>query len=186
MWKNYKTKNTMNIEFSFDDGLRQDIIIADLFRKYNMYNVVFYIPNTTELTNKEIKDLGNDFEIGGHTVSHYQDLKLLPGELLRIEIEENKKWLENITGKKINKFCYPRGRWNEKVMQVVKDVGYKEARTTIVLNTISNTFNKDTTVHFYARKEYESENKSPFQIAKYFIFTYFNYFSLCVHVIFWN
>lgn len=162
----------MHIEWSFDDGLRQDIIIADLFRKYNMHNVIFYIPNTTALTIEQIKDLSKDFIIGGHTVSHYQDLKLLSDKLLKSEIEDNKKWLEGITGKEITKFCYPRGRWDERVIRAVANAGYLEARTTIVLNTEINDFNKDTTVHFYPRKEYATENKTSFEIARYFILSY--------------
>ena len=60
-------------------------------------------------------------------------------------------------GKDITKFCYPRGRYNEQVIEVVKEVGFTEARTTIVLKTEypNDLFRTDTTIHCFARKEYD-------------------------------
>lgn len=159
----------MRIEWSFDDGLREDLIIADLFRRYKIFNVTFYIPSNTELTRGEIFDLSRDFEIGGHTVSHFQDMKLLGKDLLKREIEDNKQWLEEIIGRKITKFCYPRGRYDARVMKAVEKAGYTEARTTQVLSTDLGGFNKHTTVHFYPRAEYRIERKNPFEIAKFYI-----------------
>lgn len=158
------------VEFSFDDGLREDLIFADILKEYGIKNAVFYIPNVCELSDDEIITLSKDFEIGGHTVNHFQDLKLLNDNLLKREIEDNKRWLEDLTSKKITKFCYPRGRYNARVMKVVLDAGYTEARTTIVLKTSFDAFNKDTTVHFYPRREYL--NWHPFCLACSYLLTY--------------
>jgi len=162
------------IEFSFDDGLREDLLIAKLFRKYSEYDplfkVVFYIPNNCNLADYDIISLSQDFEIGGHTVSHPSDLKLLSDDDLKFEIESNKIWLEKIIKRKITKFCYPRGRHDARVMKAVLDAGYTEARTTVVNNTGFGGFDKHTTLHFYPRLEYNGDN--PFGLAKNYINAY--------------
>ena len=94
----------MKIISSFDDGHPLDLVIADALKK-NSINGIFYIPNTNNgnllLTINEIKQLSNDgFEIGGHTVTHPNDMKELTDEQLKKEIFDNKTYLENIIGKK--------------------------------------------------------------------------------------
>ena len=62
--------------------------------------------------------------IGGHTVNHPR----LSNEVLsyaRMEIEDNKAYLEGILGKKIHYFAYPEGDYNEKTAQLVKEAGYQ-------------------------------------------------------------
>jgi peptidoglycan/xylan/chitin deacetylase (PgdA/CDA1 family) len=47
--------------------------------------------------------------VGAHTVSH-PPLKLLTAAMARQEIEENKKFLEGLTGSEVRHFAYPYGR----------------------------------------------------------------------------
>jgi len=146
----------MIIETSWDDGTRQDLKIAKLLEKYNLTGT-FYIPTSCELTPHEIKKLSTKHTIGGHTISHPKDMKLLSDEDQWIEIYNNKKWLEKIIGKKITKFCYPSGRFNDKTVELVKKAGYKEARTTKILNTKKpkDKFRIEATIHAYPfRTEY--------------------------------
>lgn len=148
-------KPQLKFETSWDDGDLKDLKLADLLRKYNI-PATFYIPGCTELTDNEILGLSKDFEIGGHTMTHPVDMKILSNEDLYYEIDVNKRLLENITGKQITKFCYPRGRYNERVTDQVKKSGYKLARTTICLKTENtNPFRYDTTIHAFPRKEYK-------------------------------
>jgi len=118
---------------SVDDGEELDIYIAELLQE-NEIKGVFYIPTYCDLSVEQIEKLSKDFAIGGHTTHHYQDLKLLDDETLFNEIYDNKIWLEEIIGKKITKFCYLRGRFDERVKKAVKKAGYKEARTTKIFN----------------------------------------------------
>ena len=146
----------MKIFTSWDDGLIYDIELAELLRKYKI-PAVFYIPTCCDLIPDMIRGLSKDFEIGGHSKTHPADLKNLDDELLYQELNDNRKWLEYLTGKKITKFCYPRGRYNDRVIKIVKKAGFKEARTTVIgsIYPALDPFKTPTTVHCFQRKEYE-------------------------------
>lgn len=144
---------------SFDDGHPLDLKTADLLEKYGL-TAIFFIPSCSPLKDEEIQRLAHKHEIGGHTVNHPMDLKLVHGDELRFEIEGNKEDMEATIGKKITKFCYPRGRYNEKTIQAVKRAGYTTARTTVVGHTVlpDDPYQQHTTVHFAPRKEYEGKD----------------------------
>jgi peptidoglycan/xylan/chitin deacetylase (PgdA/CDA1 family) len=74
-----------------------------------------------------IRELSKDFEIGGHSKTHPADLKNLEDELMYQELHDNKKWLEYLTGKKLTKFCPPRGRYDDRVIGIIKKAGFKES-----------------------------------------------------------
>ncbi len=141
---------------------------------YNLQGIFFLSNCDVQLSRTDVKKIGERFQVGGHTVSHPQDMKLLSKEQLVDEIENNKKWLEDTVGKEIKWFCYPRGRYNEEVIDVVKASGYKYARTTLVGNTdyCENHYRVHTSVHVYPfRKEYNGVKwldyaKEQFEIAK--------------------
>ena len=162
--------NNLKIEFSFDDGYKTDIGIARTLKKFG-FKAVFFIPTLQcELSEEEIIMLRCDLgmEIGGHTYSHYPDMKTLSKDICKEEVFRNKEWLEGLIGEKITKFCYPRGRYNGETIEVIKEAGYTEARTTIVLKTrVEDAFQKHTTIHFYPRNEYNG--KDCFEYAKEYI-----------------
>jgi len=152
-------KPKLKLRTSWDDGTKTDILLAIILAKYNI-PATFFIPTMCELTGYDIKFLSKFFEIGGHTYSHPQDLKLLSDKNLKFEIEDNKKWLENIISRTITEFCYPRGRYNEEVVWAVKMAGYKSARTTVVGETgIEDPYKLNTAIHILdSRKEYNGES----------------------------
>ena len=149
------------IRLSFDDAGREennsdDIRLAKLLKKYGFSkNVTFYcMPFKKDL----IQYLAKDFTIGAHTITHPQDLKELSDEQARWEIEESKAILEKICERKIKSFCYPRGRYDERIIRYVKNAGFKEARTTIVGCIVKpdNPFRLDTSAHICpVRPEYK-------------------------------
>ena len=47
------------------------------------------------------------------------------------EIYESKRYLENVLNKKIEMFCYPRGRYNREIIELVEEIGFLAARTAI-------------------------------------------------------
>lgn len=65
-------------------------------------------------------------EFGGHTAGHTTLTKVTLDEAKR-EIEDNKRWIEEVLGKKIVSFCYPRGGENDAIVELVKAAGYKYA-----------------------------------------------------------
>lgn len=143
---------------SWDDGGEGDVKIAELLRKYDLPGI-FFIPSRNLLSVDEVRALAREFEVGGHTFSHPQDLKLLDDERLVYEVFENKRWLEEVAGRPVDWFCYPRGRHDERVRNVVRTAGYLYARTTVVGNTElpPDHYRVPTTIHVYPRKEYGGE-----------------------------
>lgn len=150
---------TLRFISSWDDGDVKDGQLARLLKKYNL-PAIFYIPNIHGLHPSGVVELSEmGFEIGGHTVTHPQDMKLLSVEEIEHEVFENKKYLQDLIGKEITKFCYPRGRYDDRVIEVLKKAGYESARTTEILKTsVSDPYREPATIHVYQRKEYGMDN----------------------------
>jgi Predicted xylanase/chitin deacetylase len=70
--------------------------------------------------------LKEGFEIGSHTITH-MPLTHLDTKSLKQEIGLSKKLLEDKLGVEIKTFCYPYGDYDERVMDAVKEAGYKLA-----------------------------------------------------------
>lgn len=69
-------------------------------------------------------------EVGGHTVTH-PFLSTLPYAAQQKEIQENKVQLEEICGHSIESFAYPHGNYNTQTSQIVREVGFSCACTTV-------------------------------------------------------
>lgn len=118
---------------SWDDGDVLDLKLARLLDRYGVRGT-FYIPKEysgSRLSNEQIKNLAEHHEIGAHTLTH-QDLRKLSLEDKRKEILGSKEWLQGLLGKEISTFCYPFGFYDKETLQVVKECGFKNARTTQV------------------------------------------------------
>ncbi len=145
---------------SWDDGHPLDLKVADVLSKYNIGGI-FYIPifnSQREVMNKrDLRELSSRFEIGGHTLNH-TNLTLVDDKTAFREISEGKKQLEDIIGKKVTKFSYPWGKFNNSIIDLVKKAGYKEARIARIfnLNNDTNLENNKYTVspnfHIYPHK----------------------------------
>ncbi|MGB8354466.1 MAG: polysaccharide deacetylase family protein [Chthoniobacteraceae bacterium] len=68
-------------------------------------------------------------EIGAHGMTH-ANLCEIPAAEAREEIVASKKKLEDTFGVPIEHFCYPYGKWNERVRDLVAEAGYLTACTT--------------------------------------------------------
>ena len=157
---------------SIDDGHVSDMRVANLLSKYG-FKGIFYIPsaqvkNTLRMSLKEINDVlvSQGHELGGHTVTHPMDLKLVEDDQLNFELINNRVMLRDMFKQDVTKFCPPRGRYDDRVIQAIKDAGYKESRTTQVLNTDlpEDPYRTHTTVHMFPREEYKG--KHWFDVAK--------------------
>lgn len=152
-------KPSLKFTSSWDDGHIDDFKIAGILKALDLPGT-FYIPDLGMFDKDDVSELHKmGFEIGGHTVSHVEDLKLLSDEDLEYEIRVNKEHLEDCIGEPITKFCYPGGRYDDRVIEAVKKAGYNSARTTVVLkDKARDDFRVDTTIHVYPRKEYEGKD----------------------------
>lgn len=68
------------------------------------------------------------FTIGSHTNTH-RELTSISWQEAKQEIYTGKAWLEDCLGKEVDCFCYPCGKYNNIIMAIVKEIGFKSART---------------------------------------------------------
>jgi len=117
---------------SWDDGHPKDLKLAELLAKYGVAGT-FYIPTRNSegrpvVNESELRHIASEFEVGGHSIDHVVLTKLPRAEAAR-QIGENKRWLEDVTGKSVPGFAYVRGRYNSEVKDVVRQAGFEYART---------------------------------------------------------
>ena len=120
--------------FTLDDGY------ADNFREaypiFKQYNCPFTIYISTDypiskeylLTERQIYELSQDSlcTIGAHTKHHFRLSKISETDCYD-EILENKLQLEKIIKKEVTHFSYPYGDCNERVVSMVKEIGFHTA-----------------------------------------------------------
>lgn len=127
-------KKQIIVTTSWDDGNRLDLKLANLLKNYGIKGTFYISPKNREfkkedlLKDEEIKKINSDFEIGAHTMTHPRLTKINEKEAFD-EIMDSKKYLENITKKEIKCFCYPCGKYNKEIKELVKKAGFVYART---------------------------------------------------------
>lgn len=140
------------ITTSWDDGDILDMKLSRLLDRYSLKGT-FYISQKyreSRLSENEIHELSSRHEIGAHTLTH-PDLRLISREEKRREICGSKEWLEQVTGKKIEMFCYPSGSYDKESVEIVKECGFIGARTTesIKMKKVSDPFLMPITLQIY-------------------------------------
>jgi peptidoglycan/xylan/chitin deacetylase (PgdA/CDA1 family) len=155
---------------SFDDGCQLDLRLATLLMEYDITDVVFYIPSDWHYVNRlqghvplspsDLRDLADVFTIGSHTI-HHEMLTRIPYEQMIEEVEQSKVQLEDLLGRPIDNFCYPRGYANDDIRDVVRRT-YKSARNTLVgsLTPAEDPVWEYTTLHISGRRRKEYEETS--------------------------
>lgn len=141
--------NNIIITTSWDDGHPLDLKLKNILKRYNI-PATFYIPiRNRERDNMsffQIKNIAREFDVGAHTYNHI-NLTTIPLELAKKEIIEGKMELENIIDREITMFCYPKGAYNNKIIEVVKKVGFNGARTTHIFSMrIKNIYKLGSTI----------------------------------------
>lgn len=150
-WKSFTISELSNLDkipeksfvITFDDGFEDNFTNAfPILKKYNFKATIYLVPNqktnhweeknTSVLSNllneKQILEMQNSglIEFGSHTLSHV-NLSKIDDFQLEKELVESKKEIEKITKKKCEAFAYPYGKFDDKIVQAVKDAGYKNA-----------------------------------------------------------
>ncbi len=150
-----KGMKKVSVTTSWDDGHVLDVRLAALLKKYGIKGTFYISPNDREfsqdklLTRNQVKAIAEDFEIGAHTMTHPQ-LPLVSDEEARKEIVDSKKYLEEVTGKPVTSFCYPRGAYKPKHVAMVKEAGVTLARTVELFHaSYTNPLAMPTTRHAY-------------------------------------
>jgi glycosyltransferase involved in cell wall biosynthesis len=149
-------KQSAIVTTSWDDGHVLDLKLASLLKKFSIKGTFYISPQNREFEKSELLDenqiklLSRDFEIGAHTLTHLR-LSALSAEIAVAEISESKKYLETITGRPVESFCYPGGDYDLANTYQVEKSGFRSARTTkrFYFSTGENPCEIPTSVHAY-------------------------------------
>lgn len=141
---------------SWDDGHILDLKLAELFKKYGIKGTFYIAPECHEilpanrLSQEQVFALSKDFEIGAHTMTHY-NMCLLSDKQIQQEILNSKKTLEEWINAPVKSFCYPRGKYTLKNKQMIRDAGFILARTTkqFSFNYAKDKYELPTSIHTY-------------------------------------
>ncbi|WP_367154470.1 polysaccharide deacetylase family protein [Methylomonas sp. HYX-M1] len=92
------------------------------------------LPNDLMMTNDQVVELSkNGMDIGGHTVNH-PILAKLDSDQAKMEINDNKRYLEWLLNREISLFAYPNGKpeldYTNADVDIVKNANYKAAVST--------------------------------------------------------
>ena len=120
-------QNKKPLVLTFDDGYEDAYLVAfPLFKKHQFVGTFFpiidYINKEGRLKNWQIEEMKKaSMEFGSHTLTHPDLTKISPDDA-REQIFNSKNDSET--------FCYPAGKYDDGIIQLVRQAGYKIAVTT--------------------------------------------------------
>ncbi len=124
------------VMITFDDGYADILPAATVLHGLSMPATAYVI--TDRIGSKagflswaqlrELEVLG--FDIGSHTVDH-MSLPTLSDSQIHHELGHSRAILEHRLGHPVQWFCYPAGRFNDRVVAAVRAAGYVLATTTV-------------------------------------------------------
>jgi peptidoglycan/xylan/chitin deacetylase (PgdA/CDA1 family) len=132
----YRKKLPSNpILITLDDGYADNYLVAyPILQKYHFTATIFVITDYVSrygkyLTWNEIKEMSdNGLSFEAHTLSHISLPKSPDGEISN-QLFKSKEALEWRLGKKVEYLAYPGGEYDQRVIQLTKDAGYRAAFT---------------------------------------------------------
>ena len=120
---------------TFDDGYEDNYRVAyPLLQKYHLNATIFLITDFVGnyekyLTWDQIREMNNKgISFEDHTLSHIS-LPKASDEEVHNQLAKSKEALEWRLGKKVEYLAYPGGEYDQRVIQLVKEAGYRAAFT---------------------------------------------------------
>lgn len=144
----------MKITFTWDDGAQEDLRLIELHRKHEIPGMFFVPTQNSEgkrvLTREQIRENASELiQFGGHT-QHHTYLTSISLNDVEDEIKNNKLYLEEILGEKMNHFCLPGGKYNSDILKIVYQ-HYDTCRTADTMAIVRDEKLVKPTFHFYPR-----------------------------------
>lgn len=147
----------LRITTSWDDGHPLDLRVAELLTRHG-FGGTFYVPCSNGegrpvMTAADLRTLGAQFEIGGHTIDHVRLVGLPAAERDR-QIHDGKRRIEDDLGHAIVGFCYPGGKHDRAIRDAVRAAGFRYARTVtnLSLEPPRDPYQVDTTLQLYPHR----------------------------------
>jgi peptidoglycan/xylan/chitin deacetylase (PgdA/CDA1 family) len=125
------------VVITFDDGCETDLITAaPVLREFGFnatcYVTVGFLGKRGYLSRAQLRHLSDlGVEVGSHSMTHAY-LSDLSQEQITREIADSKQELEQITGRAIQHFSCPGGRWDHRVAETARQSGYRSVATSRV------------------------------------------------------
>ncbi|MBQ7775422.1 MAG: polysaccharide deacetylase family protein [Lachnospiraceae bacterium] len=124
------------LTFSYDDGQIFDRKLVEIFNKYSLKGT-FHLNSGTLgedrsyeafITKEEVSQLFKGHEVAVHGVQH-RNLPTLTKQQMLLELLEDRKALEALTGYMVQGMSYAFGSYSDEIIQMAKTVGIKYSRT---------------------------------------------------------
>jgi peptidoglycan/xylan/chitin deacetylase (PgdA/CDA1 family) len=110
-----------------ESGIKATVFpVAGFLSRKSTWDILPVFDHLTKSELREISDHGH--EIGSHGMTH-TDLTFLRDSRLSSEVNDSKKMLEDIIGKKVSAISFPYGSWNKRVWEQALSAGYSFATT---------------------------------------------------------
>jgi peptidoglycan/xylan/chitin deacetylase (PgdA/CDA1 family) len=135
----YKDGKKQALTFSFDDNQDYDIKLISIFDKYGMkgtFNINSGIlgikpednpDHNVYIKPEEVKEVYKNHEVASHGVEH-KFIATLPDNMIVNEFLDDRRALEALTGKLVLGGAYAYGWHNEKIMNILRTLGFKYYR----------------------------------------------------------
>ncbi len=121
------------LTFSYDDGVRFDGQLIEIFNRYGMKGTFNLNAGSLSEERKfhadELKEVYAGHEIASHGFEH-PFLERIPTACALNDLLADRRELEKITGRIINGFALPYGTYNPTVLELLRSAGYLYSRTT--------------------------------------------------------
>ena len=136
LFLNDSMSSITRVMLTFDDGHKTDFTLAlPLLEAYGAKATFFittdWIDKNGYMTSAQLKNLSRaGMSVQSHAKSHVF-LNTLEPELLYQELFQSKNRLEEILGEEVSFLSCPGGRYNNQVIQLAKEVGYKGMFTSV-------------------------------------------------------
>lgn len=140
-----------SVVVTFDDGSETDLLTAAPILRELGFGATFYVTagfvgRRGYLSQEQLRELAAaGFEVGCHSMTHPY-LPDLSDQDLRREIIDAKYVLERITGGRVEHFSCPGGQYDQRVLRLAKEGGYKS-----VANSEIHANGKDTSHYSLGR-----------------------------------
>lgn len=124
------------LTFSYDDGQCFDKRLAELLRSHGMKGT-FHLNSgrlgmergrDVYVKPEELKEVYAGHEVACHGVQH-RNPPTITGEQLVLEIQEDRRTLERLTGGFVQGLSYAYGNYNQETKEIAKALGIKYSRT---------------------------------------------------------
>ncbi len=129
----YKDGKKKALTMSYDDGLRADLRLIEIFNKHGIKGTFHLISekigDEKHVSAEEVAAAYVGHEVSAHSLTH-PFLTLIPDEQLCCEVLEDRRRLEEMCGYPVCGASYPYGAYSDALVEKLHVLGWRYCRTT--------------------------------------------------------